>query len=118
MPENNLDSIKGKDFLAFIQDDLVPKLCPDHRMIMDCLNCHKVEGIVEAIREGAKILCLPTCAPDFNLIEMLWSVLEHHIRLLRPQPKKLLLHLIDFFLCLSEKDSFGNWLSEYCCCAT
>ena len=42
-------SMKGEDFLTFIKDDLVPKLRPEHRVIMDNLNCHKVDGVAQAI---------------------------------------------------------------------
>lgn len=63
---------------------------------MDNLNCHKVERVVQAITEtGAKILYLPTYSPDFNPIEMMWSILKYFIRLLRPQSQKLLQHLIN-----------------------
>ena len=49
-------SMKGEDFLGFVKDDLVAKLRPEHRIIMDNLNCHKVEGVVQAITDtGAKI---------------------------------------------------------------
>ena len=82
-------SMKGGDFLTFIQNDLAPKLRPEHKIIMDNLNCHKVEGVAQAITEsGAKILYLPTYSPDFNPIEMMWSVLKYFIRLLTPFPLK------------------------------
>ena len=44
-------SMKGEDFLTFIKDDLVPKLRPQNRVVMDNL----------------------TYSPDFNPIEMMWS---------------------------------------------
>ncbi|WP_271255305.1 transposase [Pseudanabaena sp. Chao 1811] len=55
-------SMKGADFLTFVQDDLVPKLRPEHRIIMDNLNCHKVEGVAKAITAtGAKRDCQVKC---------------------------------------------------------
>ena len=112
-------SMKGEDFLNFIKDELVPKLRPEHRVIMDNLNCHKVNGVVQAITErGAEILYLPTYSPDFNPIEMMWSVLKYFIRLLRPQSQKLLQHLINIFPFLLEKDFFKNWFTKCCYCAT
>jgi transposase len=114
-----LGSMKGEDFLTFIKDDLGPKLRSEHRVIMDNLNCHKVEGVVQAITDrGAKILYLPTYSPDFNPIEMMWSVLKYFIRLLRPQSQKLLQHLINIFPFLLEKDFFKNWFTKCCYCAT
>ena len=56
---------------------------------MDNLSC-KVEGVAKAITDaGTKILYLPTYSPDFNPIEMMWSVLKYFIRLLRPNSQKL-----------------------------
>ncbi|NMF58657.1 transposase [Pseudanabaena yagii] len=111
--------MKGEDFLTFIQDDLVPKLRPEHKIIMDNLNCHKVESVAQAITEsGAKILHLPTYSPDFNPIEMMWSVLKCFFGLLRPQYQKLLQHLINIFHYLLEKDFFKNWFTKCSYCTT
>jgi len=111
--------MKGEDFLAFIKDDLAPNLSSKHRIIMDNLNCHKVNGVKQAVTEtGAKILYLSTYSPDFNPIEMLWSVLEYFIRLLRPNSQKMLQHLINIFPLLLEKSFFKNWVAKYCYCAT
>lgn len=48
-------SMKGEDFLTFIKDDLVPKLRPEHRVIMDNLSCHKVEGVAKAITDTGRL---------------------------------------------------------------
>ena len=112
-------SMKGEDFLTFIKVELAPKLLPEHRIIMDNLNCHKVEGVERVITAmGAKILYLPTYSPDFNPIEMLWSVLKYFIRLLRPNSKQLLQHLINIFPFLLERSFFKNWFTKCCYCAT
>ena len=112
-------SMKGEDFLAFIKDDLAPNLSSEHRIIMDNLSCHKVNGVEQAITQtGAKVLYLPTYSPDFNPIEMLWSVLKYFIRLLRPSSQKMLQHLINIFPLLLEKSFFKNWFTKCCYCAT
>lgn len=96
-------SMKGEDFLAFIKDDLAPNLSAEHRIIMDNLSCHKVNGVEQAITQtGVKVLYLPTYSPDFNPIEML---------LLRPSSQKMLQHLINIFPLLLEKSFFKNWFT-------
>jgi putative transposase len=74
-------SMKGKDFEAFIRDDLCPQLSSSNFVVMDNLNSHKTIQVQELIRAtGAKPLYLPRYAPEFNPIEMLWSVLKAFIR--------------------------------------
>jgi len=109
-------SMKGADFLSFITDDLVPNLRSKQVVIMDNLNAHKVDGIQQAITAtGAKAAYLPTYSPDFNPIEMLWSVLKHFIRLLRPQSLNVFLKIFPLLL---EKSFFKNWFTKCCYCAT
>ena len=112
-------SMKGADFLAFVKDDLASNLHSEHRVIMDNLSAHKVNGVEQAITAtGAKVLYLPTYSPDFNPIEMLWSVLKHFIRLLKPDSLKLLQHLLNILPLLLQKSFYKNWFTKCCYCAT
>lgn len=109
-------SMKGGDFLAYVKDDLVPSLRSGQFVLMDNLSAHKVDGVKQALTEvGAKALYLPTYSPDFNPIEMLWSVLKHFIRLLKPKSFNLFLNILPLLL---EKSFFKNWFTKCCYCAT
>jgi transposase len=109
-------SMKGDNFLAFIKDDLVPNLHSEHWVIMDNLKAHKVNGVEEAITQtGAKVKYLPKYSPDFNPIEMLWSVLKYFMRLLRPKSLIVFLNVLPLLL---EKSFFNNWFTKCCYCAT
>ncbi|NJL99479.1 MAG: hypothetical protein HC924_12105 [Synechococcaceae cyanobacterium SM2_3_2] len=49
---------------------------------MDNLSSHKMEGIKELVEEkGARIEYLLPYSPDFNPIEMMWSVIKAFVRL-------------------------------------
>jgi transposase len=109
-------AMKGEDFLAFIQEDLVPNLRPRQVVIMDNLTAHKVKGIEQAITQaGAEVLYLPPYSPDVNPIERLWSVLKYYLRLLRAYSLDLFLKIFHFLL---EKSFFKNWFTKCCYCAT
>jgi len=110
-------SMKGKDFETFIQDDLCPHLLPINVVVMDNLNSHKSTQVQQLIMAtGAKPLYLPRYSPDFNPIEMLWSVLKAFLRKFKP-PSLLVIHLVlkTFFL-LIDKSFFRNWFSKCCYC--
>jgi transposase len=109
-------SMKGDDFLSFLKDDLVPNLLSGQFVIMDNLKAHKVDGVEQALTQSsAKALYLPTYSPDFNPIEMLWSVLKYFMRLLRPQYLNVFLNIFPLVL---EKSFFKNWFTKCCYCAT
>lgn len=112
-------SMNGDDFLTFIKDDLVPNLQSQNVVIMDNLKAHKVDGVEAAITQtGAKVMYLPRYSPDFNPIEMLWSVLKHFMRLLRPKSLGLIQHFLNILPLLLEKSLFKNWFTKCCYCAT
>ncbi|NJL98470.1 MAG: IS630 family transposase [Synechococcaceae cyanobacterium SM2_3_2] len=76
------NSMKGKDFLDFLEIELIPKLSSGDVTIMDNLSSHKMEGIQELAEEkGVRIEYLPPYSPDFNPIEMMWSVIKAFVRL-------------------------------------
>ena len=58
--------LKGKDFRAFIQEKLLPKLWTGAVVVMDNLSAHKVSGIEELINSfGASIVYL---SPYFSRV--------------------------------------------------
>jgi len=112
-------SMNGADFLTFIKNDLVPNLHSPNVVIMDNLKAHKVDGVDAAITQtGAKVRYLPRYSPDFNPIEMLWSVLKHFMRLLRPKSLVMIQHFLNIFPLLLDKSFFKNWFTKCCYCAT
>jgi transposase len=110
-------SMKGGDFHRFIKTKLVPRLRRGQVVIMDNLRAHKMEGIEQLIQaKGAEVIYLPPYSPDFNPIEMLWSVLKHMIRQFRSDTLDELKVLIEVGLSFLEKSFFKNWFTKCCYC--
>jgi transposase len=108
-------SMKGEDFLGFVRDDLCPKLNADKVVVMDNLNTHKSAEVQKMITAaGAKILYLSSYSPDFNPIEMLWSVLKGFIRQFKPQYLEKMQAVIKVFFLLLDKSFFRNWFARCC----
>ena len=73
--------INGARFLIYIQNVLVPSLCPGDIVVMDNLGSHKGKAVRRAIRKaGAKLFFLPKYSPDLNPIEQVFSKLKHLLR--------------------------------------
>ena len=73
--------INGAKFLAYVEQLLVPTLCPGDVVIMDNLGSHKGKAVRDAIRSaGAKLFFLPPYRPDLNPIEQAFSKLKHFLR--------------------------------------
>jgi transposase len=71
----------GRNFLAYIQQVLVPTLQPGDIVIMDNLRCHKGQAVRQAIRAaGAKLFFLPPYSPDLNPIEQVFAKLKALLR--------------------------------------
>jgi transposase len=71
----------GDVFLAYVQQELVPRLRPGDIVVMDNLNSHKGADVIAAIgRAGADVLFLPPYSPDFNPIEKAWAKLKDILR--------------------------------------
>jgi transposase len=68
-------------FLAFVERFLLPRLRPDHVVVLDNLPAHKsgrIDRLVESA--GARVLRLPPYSPDFNPIEMAISKIKALLR--------------------------------------
>ncbi|NJL99238.1 MAG: IS630 family transposase, partial [Synechococcaceae cyanobacterium SM2_3_2] len=78
---------------------------------------HKMEGIKELVEEkGARIEYLPPYSPDFNPIEMMWSVIKAFVRLYCTRGMAALEKLVEIGLYLIETSSFSNWFAKCCYC--
>lgn len=69
--------INGEAFGAWVQQMLVPELCPGDIVVMDNLASHKVTGVQTAIEStGAQLRYLPPYSPDLNQIEQVFAKLK------------------------------------------
>jgi transposase/ribosomal protein L44E len=74
-------AMTGKDFLAYVEQSLAPRLRRGNIVVMDNLRAHKVPGVREAIEgRGATLRYLPKYSPDLNPIEMPFSKLKAYLR--------------------------------------
>ena len=78
--------MRGKDFLAFMKYQLLPKLERNDILVLDNLNIHKSRAFKRLVAEyGVKILMLPRYSPDLNPIEAAWAKMKHLVRKSMPQ---------------------------------
>jgi len=113
------DSMNAEEFQTFVRDDLSPKLSQGKVVVMDNLKIHKSEQVQQMIRDtGARPLYLPKYSPDFNPIEMMWSVLKTFIRLFIPQSLLAIQQVLRLFLLLLDKSFFKNWFAKCCYCTS
>ena len=74
-------AIDGASFCTYVEQVLVPTLCPGDLVLMDHLSSHKVKAVRRAIRAAdAKLFFLPKYSPDLNPIEQLFAKLKHLLR--------------------------------------
>lgn len=99
-------------FLFFVREILVPALWKGAVVVMDNLNVHTNQLVIEAIESvGAKVLFLPTYSPELNPIEMLWSKLKAFLRKVKPRTRVDLDTSFSCFIAsLQEKDLLGYFI--------
>lgn len=81
----------GEIFEQFLEQSLVPKLTPQHIILLDNISFHKSARVIEKIEEtGAHIDYLPPYSPELNPIELMWSFIKTKIKTLEPRnPKQM-----------------------------
>lgn len=110
-------SMKGYDFEAFIQADLVPKLEVGDVVVMDNLNSHHRPEVAEAIEAvGASVVYLPVYSPEFNPIEMMWSQIKSFVRLFRTRGIEALTGVIEVASSLIHAEFLNHWFTKCCYC--
>jgi transposase len=73
--------INGEAFQAYVDQVLVPSLCPGDVVVMDNLGSHKGPAVRAAVEAaGAGLLYLPPYSPDFNPIENAFAKLKALLR--------------------------------------
>ncbi len=71
----------GDVFLAYVQQQLAPRLKPGDIVVMDNLAAHKGSAVIAAIHAvGAEVLFLPPYSPEYNPIEKAWAKLKDILR--------------------------------------
>lgn len=79
-------TMNGPAFVSFLETCLGPTLRPGDVVVMDGPRVHRVAGVAEALAaRGATVLYLPPYSPEFNPIEMCWSVLKTWVRTRAPR---------------------------------
>lgn len=71
----------GDVFLAYVEQQLAPRLKAGDIVVMDNLAAHKGPAIIAAIHAvGAEVLFLPPYSPEYNPIEKAWAKLKDILR--------------------------------------
>jgi transposase len=100
----------GDVFLAFVQQQLVPRLRPGDLIVMDNLAAHKRPAAVAAIRAvGADVLFLPPYSPEFNPIEKAWAKLKDILRRLHTLTREAFDHGVALAMRAIHVDDVRAW---------
>lgn len=76
----------GEIFLTFIKEQLLPKLTGGNIIIMDNVQFHKSQTVIDAIEAtGAKVMFLPPYSPDLSPIENMWGKIKQILKKLAPR---------------------------------
>lgn len=68
-------------FRFFVEQFLVPVLCPYHVVILDNAKVHYDDEAIAAIETtGAGVIYLPPYSPELNPIENIWSKVKSYLR--------------------------------------
>jgi transposase len=103
--------INGQNFLAYVEQLLIPTLRPGDIVVMDNLGSHRGRRVRRAIREaGAKLLFLPKYSPDLNPIEQLFAKLKHLLRKAQARSLEAILAAIPDLLDAFEPAECANYL--------
>lgn len=74
-------AMTGDRFLAFVVEALLPALREGDVVVMDNLSAHKTKSVRAAFEAaGIGVLYLPRYSPEFNPIELCWSVVKARLR--------------------------------------
>jgi transposase len=74
-------AMTGDQFVAYVEQVLVPTLRAGDVVVMDNLICHKRAGVAKAVEgAGCTVRYLPPYSPDRNPIELAFSKLKGLLR--------------------------------------
>ena len=105
--------VDGEEFIAFLKEDLGPKLNKGDIVVMDGPSIHKVEGVAEVLAErGAIAMILPPYSPEFNPIEMTWSWLKNLLRAAPPRKLNLLREQVEHYWATISTELCQGWVGH------
>lgn len=100
-------------FLCYVEQCLVPSLCPGDIVVMDNLASHKVTGVREAIEHaGFDLWYLPPYSPDLNPIEKLWSKVKAWLRRVQATTFAAIIHAVADALHAVKTDECSNYFKS------
>ena len=103
--------INGTSFRAWVEQFLVPTLCPGDIVVMDNLGSHKGQAVRQLIRSaGAKLFFLPRYSPDLNPIEQVFAKLKTLLRKTDPRTIEATWRGIGQFLDAFTPQECANYL--------
>lgn len=74
-------AVNGSAFLAYLDQQLVPRLRPGQIVVLDNLRVHHVPAVRERIAAaGCRVAYLPAYSPDLNPIEGAFSKVKTRVR--------------------------------------
>lgn len=81
-----LGAFKRVDFVAFLREELLPRLTPGSVLVLDNARIHHGEAVTTLVEAaGCCVLYLPAYSPDFSPIELAWSVVKGLVRAMAPR---------------------------------
>lgn len=81
-----LGAFKRVDFVAFLKEELLPRLPAGSVLVLDNARIHQGEVVTSLVEAaGCSLLYLPPYSPDFSPIELAWSVVKGRVRGLAPR---------------------------------
>lgn len=111
------ESMDSNAFEVFVQQCLVPQLWPGAVVVMDNLPAHSVTKISTLLQSlGANLLNLSPYSPDFNPIELWWSLLLAFLRQFSPTTAHKVDILLATALDLVNPTHLRNWFANCCYC--
>ena len=102
----------GDVFLAYVQQQLIPRLKPGDIVVMDNLGVHKGPAALAAIRAvGAEVLFLPPYSPEYNPIEKAWAKLKDLLRRLPTLSREAFDDAVAFAMTTISSGDVRAWLA-------
>jgi transposase len=96
-------------FEAYVEQVLMPSLCPGQVVVMDNLGAHRPKRVRELIEgRGCELVYLPAYSPDYNPIEEAFAKIKNLLRKAATWTKEALVEAIGTALsAISAQDARG-----------